>query len=75
MQNSKMGNKKKGFNERIALAHVKKQKDDKKISRRGMMIKSEETFEHKKHKQKGKVVIISLLPPKALGRWPYAKWN
>jgi hypothetical protein len=46
MQNSKMGKKKKGLNERIALAHVKKQKDDKEISRRGMMIKNKETFEH-----------------------------
>jgi hypothetical protein len=30
---------------------------------------------HKKHEQKGKVVIISLLLPKVPGKWPYMKWS
>ncbi len=56
-----MGKSKKGPNKRITLKHANRQKEDRQISQKGMMIKTKETLEHKKHEQKGKVVIIGLL--------------
>jgi len=57
----KVGKSKKGPNKWIALKHTNRQKEDKQISRKGMMTKTKETLKHKKHEQKGKVVIIGLL--------------
>ncbi len=56
-----MSKSKKGPNKRITLKHANRQKEDKQISQKGMMTKTKETFKHKKHEQKGKVVIIGLL--------------
>jgi len=39
MQNIKMGNSKRGPDERVTLAHANKQKEDIKIFRRGMVTK------------------------------------
>jgi len=61
MQSTKVGKSKKGPNKQIALKHDNRQKEDRKISQKGMMTKTKETLEHKKHEQKGKVVIIGLL--------------
>jgi hypothetical protein len=56
-----VGKNKKGPNKQIALKHNNRQKEDIKISQKGMMTKTKEISEHKKHEQEGKVVIIGLL--------------
>ncbi len=61
MQSMKVGKSKKGLNKQIALKHNNRQKEDIKISQKGMMTKTKETSKHKKHEQEGKVVIIGLL--------------
>jgi hypothetical protein len=60
-----MGKRKKGPNKQITLEHANRQKEDKKVFEKKWRLKVNETLEHKKHEQKGKVVIIGFMQPKA----------
>ncbi len=55
MQSTKVGKSKKGPNKWITLEHTNREKENKFSFRKGVMIKTKETLEHKKHEQKEKL--------------------
>jgi len=52
MQSMKVGKSKKRPNKWIALEHTNKQKEDRQISQKGVMIKTKKSLEHKKYEQR-----------------------
>ncbi len=49
------GKSNKGPNKQIALEHTNREKEDKKFFWKGVMIKTKEALEHKKHEQREKL--------------------